>query len=249
MKYINPPAESPENVTHKTFYSRLYNHELGFNIYLPPDYDSGSEKYPSAYHFHGWTGDESSEIWTMENICKNRRAITVFPNSSPVIEDLENLPVESMILNELIPYIDKNYRTDASREGRSLSGFSMGGGFAFYCAVKYPDLFSSVTAYAGTYHHYYHKGSQTVGVEPEKAAGLYESMIKEKRDFEENNILCLTRQNAEKIRGNLHINLHVGTEDVLLCDNEILHLHLNSLNIPHEYRKFAGVSHELDKII
>lgn len=45
--------------------------------------------------------------------------------------------------------------------------------------------------------------------------------------------MCLVRQNADRIRGKLHIALHVGTEDALVCDNEILHLYLESLEIWH----------------
>jgi RimJ/RimL family protein N-acetyltransferase/enterochelin esterase-like enzyme len=249
MDFINPPEKSPQNITHKTFYSQLYNHEIGYNIYLPDGYEKSSEKYPVAYHLHGWTGSESSEIWQMEKVYSNKRAITVFPNSSPVIEDFENLPVERMIIDEFIPYIDTHYRTNAMREGRTISGFSMGGAAAFCWAAKYSELFSSVTAYAGTYHHYYHKGSQTVGQPPEKAAELYNSMMNEKRYLEAGNVLCLIRQNAEKIRGVLDIRLHIGTDDVLFCDNEILHLYLDSLCIPHEYKKFYGIAHELDKIV
>jgi len=249
MEFINPPKKTPQNVFHKTFYSQLLNHEIGYNIYLPPGYEDGGELYPIAYHLHGWTGNESSEIWTMERVYKDRQVINVFPNNSPVIEDFENLPVERMIIDEFIPYIDVEYRTDATREGRTISGFSMGGGMAFCWAVNYPDLFSSVTAYAGTYHHYYHKGSRTVGEPPEKAAVLYKEMMMEERYLEEGNVLCLIRQNAEKIRGNLDINLHIGTADVLYCDNEILRMYLESLCIPHRYKKFYGAGHELDKII
>ena len=249
MNYINSPEKTPQNVSHKTFYSQLYNHEVGYNVYLPPDYMDGDEKYPVTYHLHGWTGSESSEIWTMEKICRSRRAITVFPNSSPVIEEFNNLPVEAMLINELMPLIEREYKTIPSREDNSVSGFSMGGGMAFVYAVKPLDLFSSVTAYAGTYHHYYHKGSKTVGAPPEKAAELYEDMLREKRDFEEGNVLRMVRQNTDKIRGNLKINLHIGTDDVLLCDNEILHLHLDALHIPHEYRIFNGAGHELNKIL
>ncbi len=36
MNFVNPPAESPQHVTHKTFYSQVLNHEIGYNIYLPP---------------------------------------------------------------------------------------------------------------------------------------------------------------------------------------------------------------------
>jgi enterochelin esterase-like enzyme len=249
MKFINYPETAPENITHRTFFSKLYQKELGVNIYLPPDYSCSGIRYPVSYHLHGWTGNESSEIWAMEKVCKSKNGITVFPNSSPVIEDIENLPVENMLINELIPLIDREYRTLPQREDRSISGFSMGGGFAFYCAVKYPEIFSAVTAYAGTYHHYYHKGSRTVGVAPEKAAGLYDDMMKEERYLEEGNILCLINSNADKIRGNLDINIRIGSADVLFCDNEILHLFLTALNIPHQYKVVEGIEHELLKII
>lgn len=249
MKYINPPQESPKDVAHKTFFSKLFQHDIGYNVYLPPDYEKGCERFPVAYHFHGWTGDESTEIWTMEKVYRRKRAITVFPNNSPVIEEFENLPVESMIIDELIPLIDEEYRTEATRDNRSVSGFSMGGGMAFLYSVKHPELFSSVTAYAGTYHHYYHKGSQTVGELPERAAVLYEEMMREERYLEEGNILYFIRQNADRIRSRLHIRMHIGTSDVLFCDNEILHLYLKSLHIPHEYRKFDGAAHELLKIL
>ena len=248
MNYINPPLESPQNVRHKTFYSQIYNHAVGYNIYLPPGYEESWEKYPVAYHLHGWTGNESSEIWTLQKIYKSKKAIFVFPNNSPVIENFENLPVESMIVNELIPHIDHEYRTNADRENRMVSGFSMGGGMAFYYAVKHPELFASVTAYAGTYHHYYHKDCGTVGAVPENAAELYETMMREERYLEENNILYFIKKNADRIRG-MQINIHIGTADILFCDNEILHLYLDSLAIPHVYKRFDGIAHDLEKIL
>jgi enterochelin esterase-like enzyme len=193
----------------------------------------------------------SSEIWPLEKVYKNRRAITVFVNAvSSEDSYLDALwQIESMMIEELIPHIDGQYRTDPTPESRMLSGFSMGGNMAFYYAVKHPELFGSVTAYAGTYHHLYHKEYRTVGVAPEKAIELYEDMMREKWYLEENNILCLVRQNAEKIRGKLKIDVHIGTADILFCDNEILHLYLDSLNIPHEYRQFEGIGHDLEKIL
>ena len=251
MHYDNPPTKAPPNVAHKTFYSRILNHEIGYNIFLPPCYQDGGEKYPVVYHLHGWTGNESSEIWPLEKVCTDRRAITVFVNVISTEEAyLDALwQIESVLIKELIPYIDGQYRTDAARGNRTLSGFSMGGNMAFYFAVKHSELFGAVISYAGTYHHLYHKGSQTVGAASEKAVALYEEMIRGKRHFEENNILCLVRENADRIRGKLKIILHIGTADILFCDNEILHMHLHSLNIPHEYRKFEGIGHEVDKLV
>ncbi len=248
MHYVNPPSKAPKNVFHKTFHSNLAGHEIGYNIYLPPDYKNSIKRYPVVYYLHGWMGNESSEIWAMEKIYNCRQAITVFPNLSLPIENLENFPVESMIIHELIPYIDSEYKTEVSCERRAISGFSMGGGMAFYYAVKYPELFSKVTAYAGTYHHYYDQGFLTVDADPEKAIELHNFIINAE-NHSEKNILILLNNNADKIRHKLQIELRIGTADVLYCDNEILHFHLDSLHIPHQYKKFDGVAHVLENIL
>lgn len=249
MDYSNPPAQAPAHVTHHTFTSALYGHEVGYNVYLPPDGPGGGQRLPVAYHLHGWTGHESTEVATMESVYQSRRAITVFPNNSPVIGERENLPVEAMFTRELMPHIDQTYWAAATRESRAISGFSMGGGMALYYAVKHPNLFSSVTAYAGTYHHYYHKDAHTVGAAPETAGDLLAGMLREGRDREEGNLLCVIRQNAEQIRGQLQISLCVGTEDILYCDNEILHLYLDALRIPHGYTVHPGVGHVLAPLL
>jgi enterochelin esterase-like enzyme len=251
MNFINPPSKAPAGVTHRTFFSKLLDHEIGYNIYLPPGYGEGDERWPVAYHLHGWKGNESSSIWDLEKTCRDRKAITVFVNAVSSKEGYWDAvsQMESMIVGELIPHIDGRYRTNAARGPRTLSGFSMGGALAFYYAVKHPELFGGVTAYAGTYHHQYHKEYRGLGEPREKAAALYEAMMREERHLEENNILGLVRQNAKKIRGALDIKIHVGTADILICDNEILHLHLDSLDIPHEYRTFEGAGHEQEKIL
>jgi enterochelin esterase-like enzyme len=157
--------------------------------------------------------------------------------------------IGDIIAKELTPHIDGQYRTNTASANKSISGFSMGGAMAFYYALKYPELFGSVTAYAGTYHHWFYNDYSDVGEPLEKAVELYENIMSEPKYFEQDNVLYFIRQNAEKIRDNLQITIHVGTADPLICDNEILHLYLNSLDIPHEYRIFKGIEHELDKII
>jgi enterochelin esterase-like enzyme len=256
VEYINPPTELPRNVTHGIFFSEIYGHEIGYNIYLPHGYEAGDRKYPVLYHLHGWTGNESSEIHTCEKVYSGEQTIVVFPNSSPVIEDRENLPVESMLMDEFIPSIEDTYRVMADREHRRISGFSMGGGMAFYLAANYPDTFSSVTAYAGTYHHSLHRGYKGVGEKPERASELYRDIMSEERYLEEGNALCMARnilyvvrENRDRLQGRVNIKIHVGTRDPLFCENEIMHLYLDSLGIPHEYNVFDGSDHELSRIL
>jgi endo-1,4-beta-xylanase len=58
---------------------------------------------------------------------------------------------ETTVIEELVPHIDATYRTIANRDGRAIQGMSMGGFGALKLAFKYPDLFSSVVAFAGGY--------------------------------------------------------------------------------------------------
>lgn len=248
MNYSNPPAQSIDGFFHRTFHSNIYGREIGYNIYLPPDYHHSGERYPVFYHNHGWTGNESTEIVPMESLCRSRNAITVFVNHAHVTSNVWELPNAPMDIEELIPHIDSTYRTIATREGRTITGFSMGGGVAASMAFRCPDLFSSVVAYAGTYHHYYHPDYSTVGTPVPQAAEIYARMMAEKKFFE-GSILDILIKNADVIRNTVKIALHVGTKDILYCDNEILHLHLAALMVPHEYRIYEDADHNLGMIM
>jgi enterochelin esterase-like enzyme len=54
-----------------------------------------------------------------------------------------------MIIEELIPEVDKNYRTLASPKSRALAGFSMGGGGSVYLAIMRPELFCAAASMGG----------------------------------------------------------------------------------------------------
>lgn len=125
MDYINRPAKTLKNVTHSTFYSRTLDHEIGYNVYLPRDYFEGEALYPVVYHIHGWQGNESSELGSLEPAFRSRRAVTVFMNAisskSEYFDAL--LQMEFILLQELIPHIEGRYRTGATRESRCCRAF------------------------------------------------------------------------------------------------------------------------------
>lgn len=238
------------SMKHETYFSSAIGREVGYNIYLPDGYEDGEGRYPVWYHIHGWQCDEYTDVETMSGIFIGRRAITVFPN---IPQDIDGGAAEEMVIKDLIPHIDGRYRTDSSREGRSISGFSMGGGMAFAFAVKYHEMFSAVTAYAGTFHHFYHPDYSTVGEPAEKAESIYRAMMTERKFdkalYARYSIIELVMRNAEAIRGRLAIDMHVGTKDILYCDNEIMRLHLEKLNISHNYVRYPGAAHRLADIL
>jgi enterochelin esterase-like enzyme len=125
---------------------------------LPPGYESTQDRYPVVYWLHGGGGNESSSLFTaqswrdLEKSEAIRPVILVYPNgfrSGYMDHHDGKIMIESLIIKELIPRIDANYRTIASREGRAVHGFSMGASGALKFAFKHPDLFCAAVAYGG----------------------------------------------------------------------------------------------------
>ncbi len=128
------------------------------SIYLPPDYDSNTQRYPVIYYLHGFMGKD--------NITDNMKAIldaginknkirpfifvqadhyTLFEGSFYSNSSLTG-NWDTFESKELIEYVDKNFRTIANRESRGIAGHSMGGYGAFKIGMLHPEVFSSIYA-------------------------------------------------------------------------------------------------------
>jgi S-formylglutathione hydrolase FrmB len=128
-------------------------------ITFPNDYfQSGTTRYPVLYLLHGGAGVNSAQ-WTTaggdeENITNGKPLITVMPDGGKVgwytnwVDQSQGAQAwEDFHINQLIPWIDANLRTIASKSGRAIAGLSMGGFGAIRYAEDRPDLF----AYAGSF--------------------------------------------------------------------------------------------------
>ena len=144
---------------HKTLDSKFMPNKVGYNVVLPPSYQTDKQRrFPVVYWLHGGGGNECSDLWISRHWRQwfqqkdVQEVILVFPNggrSSYWDHRDSKVMMESMIVKELIPHVDANFRTAASRESRALHGFSMGASGSLKFAIKYPELFCSVVAYGG----------------------------------------------------------------------------------------------------
>src|SRR4051812_1614914 len=135
--------------------------DIGYSLYLPPEYAKSEARYPVIYFLHGAGGNENSDAGgfsgAVDRAIRARvmpPAICVFPNGG--LSGYRDRPgtrvlVETFIITELLPEIDARYRTRASRSGRALAGFSMGGGGAVRLAMKYPELFCAAGSWGGAF--------------------------------------------------------------------------------------------------
>jgi len=150
---------------HATFKSPSMKLDVGYCIYLPAKYDAvdnSSKRYPVVYYLHGGRpGSETKSVSLVPFIHQAQEAgkigptIYVFVNGGPVshynLPDRENAMGEDIFIKELIPHIDKTYRTIASRSGRALEGFSQGGRGTARMMFKHPELFCSAAPGGGGY--------------------------------------------------------------------------------------------------
>jgi len=111
-------------------------------VYTPPGYEKGSGSYPVLYLIHG--GGDTALSWStvgrandiLDNLIAEKKAVPMIivmpsgwtPSGGQVMtSDATKDPFNDEMMKDIIPYIQANYRTKATPEGRALSGLSMGG--------------------------------------------------------------------------------------------------------------------------
>jgi enterochelin esterase-like enzyme len=158
--YIALCAPAAAGIHTVTFRSELNGRDVAIQVNTPPGYERSGQRYPVVYNLHGG-GVSPARQWertgaTLRDAIENERIrplIYVFAEGLGNTLYLDypdgSLKVESMIVWELIPFIDRSYRTIASHEGRAIEGFSMGGYGALLIAFRYPALFSTAVSYGG----------------------------------------------------------------------------------------------------
>lgn len=246
FRWVNPIPKGnwPDGLQHGTFKSPSMNIDVGYCIYLPPSYDakkSSAKQFPVVYYLHGGRpGSETKSIRLTAHIDKAMQQgdvpemIYVFVNGGKVSH--YNTPQfdsfgEDVFVEELIPHIDKTYRTIAKRESRGLEGFSQGGRGTTRIMFKHPDLFSSCA--------------------PGGAGHSTEKSISENNGRENENLVFaegyntwdLARAYAKNPKPPLRILIHVGTKGFNYENNLEYMEFLTSLKIPYERLIVEGVPH------
>jgi S-formylglutathione hydrolase FrmB len=155
----------------KVIYDRLYSSALEntggedptrrVSIYLPPDYDKTTSRYPVIYYLHGITQRDSSLIANrnIDKLLDKAIALGIIKPLIFVMSDQYTLYRGSFYTNssltgnwsdftakDFVNYVDQNYRTLKNKESRGIAGHSMGGHGAIKLGMLFPDVFASVYA-------------------------------------------------------------------------------------------------------
>jgi len=147
---------------------RVLSPDLGrpvdVRILLPVGYADSTARYPVLYLFHGTSGRASDWIAAGDATATTAPygLITVMPDvgfdgdggfwfTNWVDRTTSHGPsqFEHYLISSLIPWVDANLRTVASREGRAVAGLSQGGYGSTEMAARHPDLFASMASFSG----------------------------------------------------------------------------------------------------
>src|SRR5665647_2738040 len=127
-------------------------------VYTPPSYDKDkSKRYPVLYLQHGWGEDETA--WAnqgranliMDNLIAEGKIkpfiiVMTYGMTNDVkmggLRNFDITPFQTVLLDELITYIDDNFRTLADQPHRAMAGLSMGGMETKTITLARPDVFS-----------------------------------------------------------------------------------------------------------
>lgn len=244
----NPDYVSKASVETIQLQSKLVNATLPYNVVLPADYRaSRTTRYPVLYLLHG-LGGHYSDWLTRTNVADyaaQYRMIVVMPegNDSWYVDGAtgSNDRYESYILKELMPDVDKRYRTIQARYGRAIAGLSMGGYGAVKYGLKYPSTFAFAGSVSGAFGVTRYTEKEMGGASWEPFLKIFGPAGSETRKA--NDVFEITKAlTSGRIASLPYFYFDCGTEDAAQHFNpnrELSQLFLER-KIPHEYRELPG---------
>jgi putative tributyrin esterase len=227
--------------------SKLMGRDMPYRIILPERYSTpnSSERFPVVYLLHGLTGHYNN--WTdktrIARLPESANFIIVTPEGEDGwYTDSSAKPVdkyESYIIQELIPEIDKKFRTTADREHRVIAGLSMGGFGAMKFGLKYPEMFVLAGSFSGAIGAAAITEKAFPGAIGKSVTAIFGPEGSEARKA--NDPFAIVRNaTPEKIRSFPFLYLDCGTEDFLFKNNRDFVSLLLEKNVPHEFRQLPG---------
>jgi enterochelin esterase-like enzyme len=145
------------------YWSEINGMERHCNVYIPAEYEQNSKKrYPVLYLLHGWGEDENG--WSNQgHICNIMDGLIASGKAVPmiIVMDCGDIKTNSDVrkastndvtqiyVKDLMPFIDKTFRTNADRQNRAMAGLSRGGMQTTQTVFANMDKFAWMGTFSG----------------------------------------------------------------------------------------------------
>ena len=224
-------------------FSPSMNKNIKTCVIVPDNYKKSKKKFPVVYLLHGYSGNYATWVKSFKEVSQqvDRYGFIAIGVDGNYSSWYFNSPIdptfkyETYIIDELVPFIDKKYKTIASREGRAISGLSMGGHGALYLSLKHQDVFGAAGSMSGG-----------VDIRPFSEKWNIKKRLGAINDFpdnwEKNTVANLIELNQIN---NLKLIIDCGVDDFFIDVNRELHQKMLALKIDHDYIERPG-KHNID---
>ena len=261
-QWTTAPVTAP-GVQYRTFSSAAAGTTVSFHIYLPPAYaNEPNRRFPVLYWLHG-SGDPIGAIPQVTGYFASGMAQGLIPPMIVVIPNGMNysmwcnsknglVPMETVVLNDLVPHVDATFRTIAQRSGRIVDGFSMGGAGSGRFGFRRPDLFAGVSMLGA--------GPLQVDFLEEPLGGSTSEQLRlqiyatvwgsDPLYYLSQNPRTIVTDRAEAvIAAQTRVRQGIGSLDTLVPMNQEFSALLKSLGIPHDFTVLPGINHNAGAVL
>ncbi len=256
VEWVTREVQAPR-VSFHTFDSASAKAKVSYHLNTPAAYEREPQRrFPVVYWLHGSGGGLAGipQVARHFDVAieagKTPPCLVVFV--SGMIGGFEGMyvdwkdgtaPLETVFVKELVPHIDATYRTIATREGRMLDGFSMGGYGAARLGFKFPEMFRAVSIVGAGPMQEELVQTPRAG-RPRAAEVLARVYGGDQTYFRAVSPRTLAEQNAAAITAGSLVRIVIGDTDETFENNRLFHEHVASLKIPHTWTVLPGVAHD-----
>jgi S-formylglutathione hydrolase FrmB len=151
------PSPTVTKIECSSLSSAILGRSVNYCVALPADYGASTTRYPTLYFLHGlfenersWSERGGQEV--LDGLVSQGQVgkfLVVLPDGGKTfyINSLDGHErYEDFFIQELVPAIDRTYRTVSDRQARGISGTSMGGYGALHLSMRHADVFGTASA-------------------------------------------------------------------------------------------------------
>ncbi len=200
------------------------------HIYTPPGYDLSAERYPVLYLLHG--GGDNDDSWgtvgragfILDNLLaagKTKPMVVVMPAGhvpGPIMQAMGASPDEDKfsadLLNDVLPYVEKNLRVKTGPGDRAIAGLSMGGVQTLNIGLNHLDKFSQIGVFSSGWF-----PEVLTKVKQERSAGWSSEAAKKRLKL---------------------FWIAAGKDDIALQNSRNMVAFFNEIGLPHSFRETPG---------
>ncbi|RSN71008.1 MULTISPECIES: alpha/beta hydrolase [Actinomadura] len=238
-------------VVTETWRSASIGREKSVNVVLPSTYSPVGPAFPVLYLLHGFGGNRGTWLRCADlpAVVEATGLIVVLPESgrSWFINDARGRRYEDHLVREVVGRVDGGYNTAASREGRGIGGFSMGGAAALFQALRHGDVFSVVCSSAGAFEAPLREGDPYRRLREERRLAIPTTRDHERvwgpvgsavrREYDPYRAL---RDRDEKYPIEMHLDVGLDDYPRMIAMNRRMRDALAEHSVPHRYRERPG---------